>query len=197
MKKTPAIFIDRDGTINQEVGYIGQVKDLRLIPGSAEAIRLVNQSGRKVVVISNQSGVARGYFDEQVVETINTALIKMLEAEQARVDGIYYCPHHLKGYPPYNIDCSCRKPASGMLLQAAEDLNLDLTQSAVIGDKYTDVLTGHRLGIPGLLVRTGFGEGEIEKHSATWNKAPDFIAADLLEAVRWVLSESKLKKTNS
>jgi D-glycero-D-manno-heptose 1,7-bisphosphate phosphatase len=187
MKKTPAVFVDRDGTINQEVGYIGQVKDLMLIPGSAEAIRLVNQSGRKVVVISNQSGVARGYFDEQVVETINAALVNMLAAEHAQVDGIYYCPHHPKGYPPYNIECSCRKPASGMLLQATDDLNIDLTKSAVIGDKYTDVLTGHRLGIPGLLVCTGFGEGEIEKYSVTWNRAPDFIAADLLEAVRWLL----------
>jgi D-glycero-D-manno-heptose 1,7-bisphosphate phosphatase len=187
MKKTPAVFVDRDGTVNQEVGYISQVKDLMLIPGSAEAIRLINQSGRKVVVISNQSGVARGYFDEQVVETINAVLVKMLAAQNARVDGIYYCPHHPKGYPPYNIECSCRKPASGILLQAADDLNIDLAHSAVIGDKYTDVLTGHRLGIPGLLVRTGFGEEEIEKYSTTWNKAPDFIAADLLEAVRWLL----------
>lgn len=186
MKKNPAVFIDRDGTINEEVGFLGNVKDLRLIPGSAEAIRKINKTGWKVVVISNQSGVARGYFNESTVCTINNALIKMLDNHYAHVDGIYYCPHHLQGNPPYNIDCPCRKPQSGMLLKAAEELAININKSVVIGDKYTDVLTAHRLGLPGILVRTGFGEEQIDKYSSHWNQPPDYIADNLRDAVNWI-----------
>jgi D-glycero-D-manno-heptose 1,7-bisphosphate phosphatase len=192
--KRPAVFLDRDGTVCEEVGYLSEVKDLRLIPGSARAIRQIRQAGWKVVIISNQSGVARGYMTEETVRIIHTALREMLLKEGAEIDGIYYCPHHPKGNPPYNIQCNCRKPEAGMLQQADKDLDLDLNRSIVIGDKLSDVQTAQRLNIPGILVLTGFGKGELEKYQQNWEKAPDNIAENLLEAASWFLRNSSIKE---
>lgn len=190
MMKQPAVFLDRDGTVCEEVGYLSEVKDLRLIPGSVRAIRQIRQAGWKAVIISNQSGVARGYMTEETVQTIHTALREMLQQEGAEIDGIYYCPHHPKGNPPYNIQCSCRKPEAGMLQQAAKDLDIDLKKSIVIGDKLSDVQTAQRLNIPGILVLSGFGKGELEKYQQIWEKAPDYIAENLLDAAGWWLKYS-------
>ncbi|NTV83415.1 MAG: D-glycero-beta-D-manno-heptose 1,7-bisphosphate 7-phosphatase [Bacteroidales bacterium] len=192
--KRPAVFLDRDGTVCEEVGYLREVKDLQLIPGSAQAIRQIKQAGWKVVIISNQSGVARGYLTEQTVQTIHTALQEMLQKEGAGIDGMYYCPHHPKGNPPYNIQCRCRKPEAGMLRQAGKDLDLDLNRSIVIGDKLSDVQTAQRLNIPGILVLTGFGKGELEKYQQNWEKEPDHIAENLLEAASWFLKNSSIKE---
>ncbi len=188
--KKPAVFIDRDGTVCEEVGYLSQVKDLRLIAGSAQAIRHIREAGWKAVIISNQSGVARGYLSEETVLTIHTTLRKMLQQQGAEIDGIYYCPHHPQGKPPYNIYCNCRKPESGMLLKAAEELHIDLKKSIVIGDKYSDVLTAQRLNIPGILVLTGFGKSERDKYHSNWEKEPAHIAENLSEAVRWWFNQS-------
>lgn len=188
--KKPAVFLDRDGTVCEEVGYLSQVKNLRLIPGSAQAIRQIREAGWKVVIISNQSGVARGYLSEETVLTIHGALKKMLQQQDAEVDGIYYCPHHPQGNPPYNIQCSCRKPESGMLVKAARELQIDLNKSIVIGDKYSDVLTAQRLNIPGILVLTGFGKSERDKYQSNWVKEPAHIAENLSEAVRWWFDQS-------
>lgn len=189
----PAFFLDRDGTVCEEVGYLSQVKDLRLIPGSAQAIRRIREAGWKAVIISNQSGVARGYLSEETVLTIHAALRKMLQHQGAEIDGIYYCPHHPQGNPPYNINCRCRKPESGMLLKAAEELHIDLKKSIVIGDKYSDVLTAQRLNIPGILVLTGFGKSEREKYQSSWEKEPVHIAENLSDAVRWWFNQSATK----
>ncbi len=184
--KQPAFFIDRDGTVNEEVGYISDVRDLQLIEGSAEAIRLINSKQWKVVLITNQSGVARGYMNEETVREVNSALLEMLRRENARVDGIYYCPHHLQGNPPYNIACECRKPAPGMLLEAANDLKIELSQSLVVGDKLTDVETANRLDIPGIIVQTGFGKDESRFISSpVLSRPPAYIADNLLDAVNW------------
>lgn len=188
--KEPAVFIDRDGTVCEEVGYLSQLKDLRLIPGSAQAIRRIREAGWKAVIISNQSGVARGYMSEKTVLTIHAALRKMLQHQDAEIDGIYYCPHHPQGNPPYNIYCRCRKPESGMLLKAAEELHIDLKRSIVIGDKYSDVLTGQRLNIPGILVLTGFGKSERDKYQSHWEQEPAHIAENLSDAVHWWFNQS-------
>ena len=193
---TPAVFLDRDGTVCQEVGYLKVVENLSLIPGSAQAIRIILDHGYKPIIISNQSGIARNYMSVENVNMINKKLQEMLAEKNAPVEHVFYCPHHPKGNPPYNINCDCRKPASGLLLQAASENNLNISKSIMIGDKYTDVETGHRLNIPGILVQTGFGMGEIEKYKNTWNKAPDYIAVDLLDAVNWWFNDSKTDYIN-
>jgi len=180
-----AVFLDRDGTVCEEVGYLSDEKELRLIPGAAEAIIKINQAGWKVIIISNQSGIARGYMNSDDVDRVNQKLLKLLKAEGAQVDGIYYCPHHPQGNSPYNIKCDCRKPEAGLLYKAAREHQLILDKSIMIGDKYSDVETAIRLNIPGILVRTGFGEGEIQKYEQQWNQAPDYIARNLLDAIEW------------
>lgn len=180
-----AVFLDRDGTVCEEVGYLSDEKELRLIPGAAEAIIKINQAGWKVIIISNQSGIARGYMNSDDVDRVNQKLLKLLKAEGAQVDGIYYCPHHPQGNSPYNIKCDCRKPEAGLLYKAAREHKLILDKSIMIGDKYSDVETAIRLNIPGILVRTGFGEGEVQKYEQLWNQTPDYIARDLSDAIEW------------
>ena len=182
---TPAVFLDRDGTVCEEVGYLSDIKDLRLIRDAAEAIGIINQAGWKTIIISNQSGIARGYMTSAAVEQVNQKLLLLLSQEGVKVDGMYYCPHHPQGLPPFNIVCDCRKPAAGMLQRAAQEHQLALDQSIIIGDKISDVQTGQKLNIPGILVRTGFGEGEIKKYQHQWHQAPDYIARDILDAVQW------------
>jgi len=124
-KKQAAVFLDRDGTINEEIGYMDRLEKLRLIPGAAEAIRLINESGMKTIVVTNQSGVARNVFDEASVDEVHARLRDMLRAEGAFLDGVYYCPHHpTEGRGDYLRTCDCRKPAPGLLLRAAEELRL-------------------------------------------------------------------------
>ncbi|HEX9114396.1 MAG TPA: HAD family hydrolase, partial [Nitrospirota bacterium] len=122
-----AVFLDRDGTVIEEVGYLSDLKQLRLIPGAAAAIRGLNDAGFKVVLVTNQSGVARGYFTEAFVRETHDLLEKMLGLEGARLDGVYYCPHHPKaGNSRYTVVCDCRKPGTGMLEQAARELGVDI-----------------------------------------------------------------------
>lgn len=192
--KKPAVFLDRDGTVCEEVGYLKNLEKLHLIDGSAEAVRIINRHGWKVVIISNQSGIARGYMNEAEVEVVNDTLLQKLNHEKAHVDGIYYCPHHPQGNPPYNISCNCRKPASGMLLRAAKELKIDLRRSLVVGDKLTDVETANRLQISGILVLTGFGEGESKSmDNPVLSKKPVYIARNLLNAIRWWFSQNNHK----
>ncbi len=187
MKKNRAVFLDRDGTICEEVGYLDSVEQMRLIPRAGEAIRLLNQGGFKVVVVTNQSGVARGFFQESVLEILHAELKRQLQEKGAFVDRIYYCPHHpTDGFPPYLQECSCRKPATGLLLQAAADLNLHLPSSYVIGDHISDVECGQRVGSETILLMTGHGQETLAKRSS-WPQPPTYIAADLYEAVQWVL----------
>jgi D,D-heptose 1,7-bisphosphate phosphatase len=193
-----AVFLDRDGTINEEVGYLDRMEKLQLIPGAAEAIRLINKSGMKAVVITNQSGVARGIFTESFVAEINARLQEMLRAEGALIDAFYFCPHHpTEGQVEYLKICDCRKPAPGMFLRAAEELRIDPNHSYMVGDTLKDIEAGARAGTRGVLVRTGFGEesvaalaaGPETKEGATVR--PAHIAADLREAVAWIMEDRK------
>ncbi len=190
MKKNIAVFLDRDGTINEEVGYLSRTEELVLIPRAADAVRLINEAAMKAVVITNQSGVARGFFSEAVVEMVHARLEEMLRQERAFIDRFYYCPHHpTEGKGAYRIACKCRKPEPGMLLQAADELDIDLQRSYVVGDMLKDLEVAGRVGARGVLVRTGYGK------LITATDKPDHIAADLFEAVKWIMEDRK-KRTH-
>ncbi|MEW5807229.1 MAG: D-glycero-beta-D-manno-heptose 1,7-bisphosphate 7-phosphatase [Acidobacteriota bacterium] len=185
----PAIFMDRDGTVSYEVGYVNHPERYDIMPGSAEAIAKINSSGYLAIVITNQAGVARGYFREEMINAIHEKLKKLLAEKGARLDGIYYCPHHPDvGDPPYRQRCCCRKPEPGMLLQAQKELDIDLSRSYIIGDSIKDIQTGANAGVRGILVLTGYGKGEFEYGSDKWKVKPIHVAENLLDAVKWVLS---------
>ncbi|MDH3217740.1 MAG: HAD family hydrolase [Candidatus Krumholzibacteria bacterium] len=188
----PAIFLDRDGTVSEEVGYVNHVSRFRLLPRTAAAIRQINQSGLLAVLVTNQAGVARGYFKESLVRQVHQRLQELLAAGGARLDGIYYCPHHPRaGKPPYRLECNCRKPKPGMIEAASRDLDIDVSRSFMVGDKHSDIIFAHSVGVPGVLVKTGYGLGEIEQWSADWSDEPDKIALDLLDAVEWILDRQE------
>ncbi len=181
-----AVFLDRDGTLIEEVGYLSRVEEFRLLPRVSEAIRLLNHYQLKAVVITNQSGVARGYFPESFVQVIHRKLEGLLESEGAHLDGIYYCPHHP------DDKCECRKPAAGLVKKAAEDLDLDCLKSYVVGDRGIDIALAHGIGAKGILVLTGYGKGEREEIEKEEKARPHYIAQDLYEAVEWILREKSL-----
>jgi D-glycero-D-manno-heptose 1,7-bisphosphate phosphatase len=184
----PAVFIDRDGTLTEEVGYVNHPQRLRLLPRSAEAIRRLNAAGVAAVVVTNQAGIARGYFTEEILHAVNAALVEQLKQAGAHLDGLYVCTHHpTEGRPPYRARCDCRKPAPGLLLRAAEDLRLDLHASTMVGDKASDLVPARAVGARAVLVLTGYGLGEWEHRRETFETAPDHVAGDLLDAVEWVL----------
>jgi D-glycero-D-manno-heptose 1,7-bisphosphate phosphatase len=184
-----ALLVDRDGTICEEVGYLASAERLRLIPGSAAALRRAREAGFRTVIVTNQSGVARGLLDESAVDEIHEELRRLLRLEGALVDAIYYCPHHPEhGDDRYRRDCDCRKPRPGMLLRAARELGLNLAASYTIGDRVRDLIAGHRVGTRTVLVRTGYGAREVEYHASGDAFRPDHVAADLAEAVDWILT---------
>jgi D-glycero-D-manno-heptose 1,7-bisphosphate phosphatase len=154
-----AVFLDRDGVIIDDVHYLARLDQVRLIPGAAMAIRRLNQAGIPVVVVTNQSGVARGLFPESIVPVVHAHLSKLLAEDGAHIDRFYFCPHHPdKGIEPYVAACHCRKPQPGMLLQAAREMGLDLVRSWMIGDKLSDLHAGAAAGCRTILVRTGHGK---------------------------------------
>ncbi len=188
----PAIVMDRDGTVCEEVGYVNHVSRVRLLPRSAAAIRAAREAGFATVLVTNQAGVARGYFDESLVHRVHERLRRLLAAEGAAVDAIYHCPHHPEaGEPPYRKDCDCRKPRPGMILRARDDLSLDLSRSYTIGDSMRDVEAGRRAGTATVLVMTGYGRGELEHRSGSWKMRPDHVAEDLMDAVAWILARER------
>ena len=195
MKKNIAVFLDRDGTINEEVGYLDSLDKLKVIPRACEAIRLINLSGMKAVVITNQAGVAKGFFTEEFVNLTNKRLQADLLRMGAHIDKFYYCPHHFtEGIGIYRQLCNCRKPAPGMLLNAAQELNINLARSYLIGDRFRDMEAGKKVGVIGILVKTGFGQSLLQDDGpdeATSENKPDFIAEDILEAVQWILKDRK------
>jgi D,D-heptose 1,7-bisphosphate phosphatase len=195
MGKNIAVFLDRDGTINEEVGYLDDLAKIKIIPTAFEAIRLINAIGMKTVVITNQAGVARGLFSEEFVNTTHEFLRDILRGENAFIDGFYYCPHHpTEGVGRYRQVCDCRKPAAGMLLRAADDLNIDLPRSFIVGDRYNDMEAGRSVGAKCVLVKTGFGQSLLQDDGPdrpTDKNQPDFVAADILDAVKWILKVSK------
>lgn len=184
----PAVFLDRDGTLIEEVGYIDTPDKIHIIGDAIKAVKLLNQMGYKTIIVSNQSGVAREYFSEDTVKLINDKVIELFDEYSAILDAVYYCPHHPEyGNEIYNKDCECRKPKPGMILKAANEHQIDLSKSVIIGDKYTDVLTGKNLHLFSILVLTGFGKKENEIiNSDELNPKPDLIAEDVYQAVLYL-----------
>ena len=192
MPERAAIFIDRDGCLTEEVGYVNHVSRIRLLPRTADAIRRLNGAGVPAVMVTNQAGIARGYFTEALLHAVNAEMVRQLAAAGARLDGLYVCPHHpSEGEPPYRMICDCRKPRPGLLQRAARDLRLDLAGSVMVGDKISDVAVGQSVGAAGVLVLTGYGRGEWEHQRAQWTSKPDHVAKDLLDAVDWALARRR------
>lgn len=185
-----AVFLDRDGTINEEVGYLRSLDMLKVIPGAGAAIKRLNNAGFTVVIITNQSGVARGYFPESLVHEAHDLLRSLLQKDGARIDGIYYCPHHpTAGSSKHTVACDCRKPATGLLDRAARDLDIDMTRSFMVGDKWSDVELGHRAGTRSILVRSGFAHDDPGNKRPSHVEDPDFTAHDLAEAADWIIGQ--------
>jgi len=185
-----AAFLDRDGTLNEEVNFVRTPEELELLPGAAASVRALNEGGIVVCVISNQSGVARGFFTEEDLVPIHTKLEREFRRSGAWIDRIYYCPHHpTEGSPPYNVVCSCRKPETGMLRQAAQDFGLDLQRSFVVGDRIVDIQAGRAASATTILVMTGYGPHALEE-CREQGVAPDFIAVDIAEAARIILQKT-------
>lgn len=180
----PALFLDRDGTINREVDYLARVDDLELIPGAAEAIARANAAGWLVVVYTNQSGIARGMLSEADLTAIHLALDDRLAAVGATIDRYEFCPHHPEvGAAPYRADCDCRKPKPGMLLAAAAAMDIDLGRSAAVGDSIRDLDAARTAGVPTrFLVETGKGAGQKDRLAAD-----DHLVSDLAAAVERLL----------
>jgi len=189
-----AVFMDRDGTINYDPGYLGDPEKVQLLPKVPEAIKLLNEAGAKVIVVSNQSGVARGFFTEEVVRKVNERLREKLLLQRARIDDFYFCPHHPDfGEEPYRIDCECRKPKPGLLIQAAREHGIDLSHSFVVGDKLSDIEAGLNAGCRTILVLNG-KDPEVLAIDTRLNASPDYIAPDLYEAAEWILKQRMLRE---
>jgi D-glycero-D-manno-heptose 1,7-bisphosphate phosphatase len=176
-----AVFLDRDGTIGEELGYVNHIDRFQIFPFAAEAIRQLNQAEIPVVVVTNQSGIARNIFPESLVHEVHKKMVNELAAGGAWIDAIYFCPHKSEDA------CECRKPNPGLLKQAAREHALDLAASWVVGDRYADLEMGYAAGARGILVMTGYGRGEYELHRSSWPKQPEALAENLGDAVRHIL----------
>ena len=190
MGRRPAVLLDRDGTLIEEVGYVNHVSRVRLLPGAGAAVRRLRAAGWVVVVLTNQAGVARGYLSLELVEAAHVEIARQLAEHATRLDGIYVCPHHpTEGVGELRIQCDCRKPRPGLAERAAEELDLDLPRSVVVGDKPSDIELAAAVGARGVLVLTGLGRGEWEHRRASFPVAPDHVADDLPAAADWLLAE--------
>jgi D-glycero-D-manno-heptose 1,7-bisphosphate phosphatase len=183
--RRPAVFLDRDGTIVEEVGYLNHLSRLQVYPFAAAAIRRLNDAFLPVIVVTNQSGVGRGYFPESLVQEVHDVLGNQLLSSGARLDGVYYCPHSSAD------NCGCRKPRLGLLQRAAQEHSLDLSRSFIVGDRYIDLELAANAGARAVLVRTGYGQGELAWHSGKWRVQPHHVASDLSGAVQWILEQSR------
>lgn len=186
----PVVFLDRDGTLNVEVGYIRNVDDLRLIDGAGEAIKRLNQKGIACVLVTNQTGAARGYYPETHIHALNERLTKLLKEEGAFLDDVYYCPHLPEGIvAEFSQICQCRKPESGMVEKALKDHpEFDSKRAFVVGDKATDVELAQNCGARGILVKTGYGEAVIKGEYQNPVDA-DFEANSIVDAADWIISQ--------
>jgi len=183
VKLKPAVFLDRDGTINVDTGYIAGPEELRLIEGSAAGLKALNDNGVKVVVITNQSGVARGFYGRKDVDAVNRRLAALLKKRGASFDALYYCPHHP------DDSCECRKPGAALIRRAAKEHGIDPSISYVVGDRASDIELAAKIGAKGVLIKTGPWQEELEKLSST----PALVTKDLLRASRWIIDDLKKK----
>ncbi len=188
--KRRAVFIDRDGTISEEVGYVNHPSRYRVFPYAAAAIKRLNDAGWLACLVTNQAGVARGYFAEEMIGRVHQILIDELARGGARLDAIYYCPHHPSvGDAPYRFDCDCRKPRPGLINRAVAEFDVDLERSWMIGDRYSDTELARRAGVRAAFVLSGYGRGEWEHQRTTWPYPPDLVAEDLLAAINHIIVE--------
>jgi D-glycero-D-manno-heptose 1,7-bisphosphate phosphatase len=191
---TPAVFLDRDGTMVHDAGYLSRLADLRWFPYTVDAVRLLNRGGFHVFVVSNQGGVGLGLYREAFVEDVHASMDAKLAAGGARVDGWYYCPHHPRAHVPgYAVDCDCRKPRPGLIQRAAATVPIDLVRSFVIGDKAADLALAAAVGATGVLVRTGHGQDTIDAAGGAVRGA-GHVADNLMAAAAWVLGASARRR---
>lgn len=172
--KNKAVFLDRDGVINKELNYLSDPNDFDFIEGSIEALRILKKKGYLLLIITNQSGIARGYFTEKILDKIHEKMIKLLKNEGVALDGIYYCPHH----PDFTGSCDCRKPNAGLILKARNQFNIDLSNSFMVGDTMNDIKTGKNAKSKTVLVLTGYGKEEQKKIDQI---KPNFVFQNLLD----------------
>jgi heptosyltransferase-2 len=180
----PVVFLDRDGTLNRDIGYLCDPDQLELLPGVGAALRALREAGSRTVIVTNQSGIARGALTEARLELVHQQLRRLLEAEGASVEAIFYCPHHP------DDRCRCRKPETELIERARAQLALKSAPSYVVGDKLADVQLAHRIGATSVLVRTGHGE-QVLNHWPDGEQPPDHVADDLLAAVDWILGHDR------
>lgn len=181
LMRNKAVFLDRDGTINVEKNYLYRVEDFAFIKGSIDAIKLLNEHCYKVIVITNQAGIARGYYQPADVLKLHCWVNEQLAANGAHIDAFYFCPHHPAGkINEYAVECDCRKPGTALIEQAIREFAIDITRSYFIGDKNSDVLAGKNAGLKTILVLTGYGQTEDKEHA-------HYIAENLHSAVRTVI----------
>lgn len=194
--KRPALFMDRDGTVSEEVGYVNHPSRFRVFPYTAEAIKLLNDSGWLAIVVTNQAGVARGYFAEDIIARVHDQLRHQLESASAKLDAIYYCAHHPSvGEPPYRLDCDCRKPKPGLIDRAAKDFEIDLERSWMVGDRYGDIELARNAGLHSAFVLSGYGRGEWEYQRSTWELEPEVVGETLLDVARIVIERDRARAT--
>lgn len=185
-----AVFLDRDGTMVYDVGYLARLDDLRWYPWTIDAVRLLNRAGLLVIVTTNQSGVALGLFPEEFVGEVHREMADRIGRDGGRVDGWFYCPHHPRAVvDALRAECECRKPQPGMIRQAQQQFEIDLNRSFVVGDKLADLGLAESVGARGVLVRTGYGDTEVGRHGGQVPGA-DHVAADLMEATAWILGQA-------
>ena len=191
----PAVFLDRDGTLLREAEYLKDPAGVEVLAGTAEGLRALRAAGYALVVTSNQSGVARGYFNEDAVRRVNAHMRELLAAQNADVDAVYYCPHYPQGtIPEYARECDCRKPAPGMILAAEKELDLDLGRSWVVGDKDLDIAFGKNLGLKTVLVLTGYG-AQTQAQGFKPGLEPDIVSPDLPAAAQAIVRFSRQPDT--
>lgn len=181
-QRSSAVFLDRDGTLIREGAYISRPEQVQLYPSAVQALKRLRSAGLFLILVTNQSGIARGYFRLNQLKAIHRKLVQLLKSKGIRLDGIYYCSHHPKDR------CSCRKPAPGMLKKAARDHHLDLKRSYVVGDRFSDILLARRVGAISLLVLTGAGRKERRLVKA------DHVTQNMASAAEWILKREKEKK---
>ena len=185
----PAVFLDRDGTIIEESGYLDRLERLVFFPFSVDAVRVLNRSGFAVVVVTNQAGIARGIVRESFVAEAHRHITERLEAGGAHIDAFYFCPHYPTGVvEEYRQACDCRKPQAGLLRRAAVDLDLDLSRSFVVGDRWHDLAAGQAVGARGVLVRTGLGSKDEAAPDAA--VTPAAIVDTVMDAAAWILQHA-------
>ena len=190
----PAVFLDRDGTMIHDVGYLSRREDLQWYAWTIDAIRLLNRAGFLVCVTTNQGGIGLGFYDEVFLRALHQEMAETVTAAGGSVAGWYYCPHHPRAVVErLRVTCDCRKPQPGMIRQAEKEHAIDLTRSFVVGDKVADMGLGASVGATSVLVKTGYGHGELQRHSGTVPGA-SFVAETLLEATSWILTQAGFPK---